>query len=295
MRCAIALLFGVCFLSTISASDIEGYKTNCKPISSIQIFGERCSGTNYLQSLINNNFLNVDLNFRYGWKHYPCWQNSAWKKIYSPHFSKYYLDLIDNEDYLFIFIVRNPYDWLQSFYTNPHNVSSRVNRNTFHSFISSEWYTEENETIQWILKNHKASPIGVHSKNDWVCRYFFNPHLHRELSTVFWDINPMKMSSFPNVLALRTARFENFIRIYTKVSNACIIQYEKLRDCPSEVLNQIAEIFGIKKVEEFLPVKGYKGTNIKFVRKKYTLPLESKEYIDAHLNQEVERYFGYDL
>ena len=38
-------------------------------ISKVQIYGERCSGTNYLESLIKLNF-NVEITWLYGWKHF---------------------------------------------------------------------------------------------------------------------------------------------------------------------------------------------------------------------------------
>ena len=34
------------------------------------IYGERCSGTNYLQNLIDINFSDVKITYKYGWKHF---------------------------------------------------------------------------------------------------------------------------------------------------------------------------------------------------------------------------------
>ncbi len=38
-------------------------------LTKIQIYGERCSGTNYLEDVITKNF-NVDITWEYGWKHF---------------------------------------------------------------------------------------------------------------------------------------------------------------------------------------------------------------------------------
>lgn len=70
----------------------------------IIVRGERCSGTNYLHSLIKSN-LNIQLSDELGWKH-----------SYINVFNK---NLANSSNYLVIFIFRNPINWVQSFYKNP--------------------------------------------------------------------------------------------------------------------------------------------------------------------------------
>ena len=67
------------------------------------IYGERCSGTNFLQESIQENF-EVDVTWDYGWKHFfgfspllPC----------------------EDDDILFIGIVRDAYAWVNSLYRTP--------------------------------------------------------------------------------------------------------------------------------------------------------------------------------
>ena len=215
---------------SLKDSFLEQEKSNQQNISAIQLFGQRCSGTNYLQTLLTRNVREVSLDYRYGWKHYPCWHDTSWKEAYKMHFNPYYLDLIDSEHYLFIFIVRNPYEWAYSFYNHPHNVSCRVDRSSFSSFLSSTWYTEHEHKMQEILENNRVGPEGVQFRNDWISVYFSKPEAHQGLSTGFWDLEPTGLSYFKNVLALRTARLENFLKIAEKVGNVCIIKYEMLRD-----------------------------------------------------------------
>ena len=38
------------------------------------IYGERCSGTNYLENVITMNF-NVEITWKYGWKHFFGFQD----------------------------------------------------------------------------------------------------------------------------------------------------------------------------------------------------------------------------
>ena len=44
-------------------------------IQKITIYGERCSGTNYLETLLARNFHDYKLTWEYGWKHFFGHQN----------------------------------------------------------------------------------------------------------------------------------------------------------------------------------------------------------------------------
>lgn len=67
-------------------------------ITKYTIYGERCSGTNYLEELINANF-DVTLTWQYGFKHFMG-----------------FVDLLNSDDTLFICIIRDPHKWINSFY-----------------------------------------------------------------------------------------------------------------------------------------------------------------------------------
>lgn len=71
------------------------------------IYGERCSGTNYLQDVVDKNF-DVKITWKYGWKHFFGFQDKILK---------------ESDDTLFICIVRNPVDWINSFYREKHHLA----------------------------------------------------------------------------------------------------------------------------------------------------------------------------
>ena len=79
-------------------------------ITKYTIYGERCSGTNYLENLINENF-DVKLTWEYGFKHWFGFNN-----------------LSNSDDTLFICIVRNPVDWVNSFYRTPHHLKIKYDK-----------------------------------------------------------------------------------------------------------------------------------------------------------------------
>ena len=80
------------------------------------IFGERCSGTNYLEDIMSKNF-DIELTWKYGWKHFFGWN-----------------DLSNSDDTLFICIVRNPIDWINSLYRDKHHVALHL-RNDVEKFL----------------------------------------------------------------------------------------------------------------------------------------------------------------
>ena len=89
-------------------------------IKNIQLYGERCSGTNYLQSLIEMNFKEIPVTWQHGWKHW---------------FPK----LKNTKETLFIVIIRDPLDWLSSINRTPFH--TELKKLSFSEFIRREWYS----------------------------------------------------------------------------------------------------------------------------------------------------------
>jgi hypothetical protein len=94
-------------------------------ITKVTIYGERCSGTNYLEELIKLNF-NITITWEYGWKHFFGFN-----------------DLKNSDETLFIGIVRNPYDWLNSFYREQHHLPSSFKN--IDTFLNGEFYSINND------------------------------------------------------------------------------------------------------------------------------------------------------
>lgn len=100
------------------------------PIKRVQIFGERCSGTNFLQRLIDNN-LDIPIGWCLGWKHFPI----SYENLLA---SKY---LEKEREFLVIVIVRNLDDWLRSLHSMPHH-APKMRKYSFSEFLRAPWETE---------------------------------------------------------------------------------------------------------------------------------------------------------
>ena len=93
-------------------------------IQKVQIFGQRCSGTTYLEKLLQSNFNDLKIVSYYGFKH-------AWNgKLKRP--------LGDVDHIKIIIIVRDPYDWLRSVHRAPHHCAQLLGLK-FDSFIREPW------------------------------------------------------------------------------------------------------------------------------------------------------------
>ena len=70
------------------------------------IFGERCSGTNYIEELLTTNF-HINITWEYGWKHMWSLPTTRFNNA---------------KETLFIGVIRNELDWLNSFKRTPHHI-----------------------------------------------------------------------------------------------------------------------------------------------------------------------------
>lgn len=105
-------------------------------MDNVQIYGERCSGTNWLKELVDNNFVvNSGVwHDKYGWKHWFI-TNETFKKI------------SEDKNTLFLVIFRNPYTWINSLHNNPHHLHDALNL-SLDGFISKEPLTSYHGTLR---------------------------------------------------------------------------------------------------------------------------------------------------
>jgi hypothetical protein len=100
----------------------------------VTIYGERCSGTNYLEELLISNF-DVDITWKYGWKHFFGFNN-----------------LNNTNDILFIGIVRNLYDWINSLYREKYHLPKDLTKNV-DTFLTHQFYSIQNNNEMMFDRN----------------------------------------------------------------------------------------------------------------------------------------------
>lgn len=91
-------------------------------IRRIQLYGERCSGTNFLQRLVERNLAKSYTWNPFGWKHgFPS------------------SEIATAEDCLFLVIYRHPVPWIKSLSNKRWHASSQLKELSFSDFIRAEW------------------------------------------------------------------------------------------------------------------------------------------------------------
>jgi hypothetical protein len=99
-------------------------------IKNVTIYGERCSGTNYLEILLKTNF-RIEITKKYGSKHFFGFHNEKLK---------------NSKETLFICITRDLVEWLNSLYRKPHHLGVHLRKNIY-SFLNEEFYSyNDNES-----------------------------------------------------------------------------------------------------------------------------------------------------
>jgi hypothetical protein len=188
------------------------------------ILGERCSGTNFLEEAITQNF-DITYTSEYGNKHFFCW-------------NKYDTT---NEDTIFIGIIRNPIYWLNSFSKELHHIPS-INKG-LQNFLFNEFYSVLDE------QKNKLSILNFGGN----FREIVNPK----------DLNYLTGKKYNNIFEMRKLKNHFLTNIMPrKVKNYIWVNYESLLYNYEDTLNDIQTKFGlVKKNETYVKIKNYKKSN----------------------------------
>jgi hypothetical protein len=201
------------------------------------IYGERCSGTNYLEDIINMNF-DVNITWDYGWKHFFGFQDDALK---------------NSDDTLFICIVRNLSDWINSFYRLKHHLPLLYKTNM----------TEEDKIDEFL------------NKEFWS---FDDSDGNRDTKKeIIKDRNIYTGKRYNNIFELRHTKIKWMLEnLPNKVKNCIFIRYEDLiKDFDKTLLKIKDKGLEIKKNINFpLNTDNYKGGKSKFVKKNNSISTE---------------------
>jgi hypothetical protein len=230
-------------------------------ITQFSILGERCSGTNFLEEAMINNF-NVTYTTKYGNKHFFC-------------FNQYENDKQVTNNTLFIGIIRNPIYWLNSFSKEQYHIPD-INKTNLSTFLFNEFYSVEDEN------NNNNFIINSYKKNN---------------KLNIKDLNYITGKKYKNIFEMRKLKNDFLINIMPqKVNNYILINYEDLLYNYDETLNKIKEQFLLsQKFNSFIKVKKYKKSNsYNFVQQReISFPPPIVHLLWKNLDIQQEKILGY--
>jgi len=127
-------------------------------MNEIKLFGERNTGTIYLEWLLNNN-LDIKLlnDFNLGWKH-----------RLAPDIDE--LTSGSKEEIIFICMVKNPYSWIYSMHKRPYK-HEKLSKLTFHDFIRYSYGDYRNPVVLWNKKNKSYLELKNYVKYHHLIKY----------------------------------------------------------------------------------------------------------------------------
>lgn len=233
------------------------------------IFGERCSGTHFLQHAIQSNF---HIQYVKGEKHFfgnkefrdaidRVSQSNELTLFESKMFE---FDSIDQDELLVFAIVRDPVEWIDSFYKKPHHVPPE-NRTSYEHFISCEFYSIYEDGLK--IKQEIMEDRHWKTKN-----------------------------RYQNIFELRNSKGKYMLEeMPKKYVHYYLIKYEDLRDDYINTLEHIRKRFGLRrKTEQYNQIIKYKGTyNALYEKKKVVLNETQQQHIWANLDIVQECALGY--
>lgn len=235
-----------------------------------ELFGERCSGTNFLETAISTNFHLIYRNEGRN-KHFFCINK--------------YDDTYDNT--LFIGIIRNPIYWINSFYLEKHNIPEK-NKGSLKSFLFNPFYSVD-KAIHY-SSNYKNPTPGL--SMDFMKQYSLNKEF-----ILTEDMNYITGKPYKNIFELRRLKNHYLMNIFpTKVKNYILINYEDLLYNYTDTLEKIRLQFHLdKKSPIYKPVHQYKKSDkYKFLKQREILLHPAIiTLIWNNLDKEQEKQLGY--
>jgi hypothetical protein len=220
---------------------------NNQQIKHIQLYAERHTGSKWFEDCIKQYLVIHQYLFSLGWKHF-------FPNIYM-------LDGTNLNEYLFIILSRNPYDWIKSMHENPHHAHISLKNKTLNEFI----------TLPWISIHEKV----LNKQNG----------LYQEKEMLF-ERNPQTLLSFSNIIEMRNMKNQYFINLKNIVPNIKFIRYEDICMDIVKVMSGISEEFKIYKTNR-------KTTYNSIPKFEKQIDEESLEFINKNINWELEEFLGY--
>lgn len=183
---------------------LQLYCSRSAYVDKFTIYGERHSGTNFLEQCIQDRF-GLELTYFFGFKHFFGWTK--------PEIISYHKLSLHT---LFIGIVRDPYDWIMSFYKIPYHVPKK-NRKTINDFLSNEWLS--------------ISPTTS--------------------SELLYDRSFVTKQRYKNIFDMRTTKYKYLAEIMPVIApNYVLFSYDTFLKNHENYLNILQNRFYLKKVGE---------------------------------------------
>lgn len=239
----------------------------------LQIFSERCSGSNFLESLITANLPEISITRDYGRKHWIT--------------NRLIGDGVMFDNRIYIVLMRSPFDWIRSMYANPWHTDTNLRFLEFSEFIRREWKCIWDEDA------------GI-DRSD-----------HRWGTEMVFERNPQTGMRFRNICEMRTVKYRLWYELLNQQERFLAVNYDTAASDPAGFIQRFSKSIGMRAPDRPSVPKGYKGRlswKREFLirlsggriggfkpKKKFMISSADLDFILSELDEELEAIWGIDL
>lgn len=216
------------------------------------IFAERCSGTHFLEQAFFENF------------HIDYLSKNHVRRHFFGHLDDVYTE-DEIETTLFVCLVREPIEWVDSMYRTQYHVPIENSKN-IDCFLNNEWYSVYDQIY--------------------------------DINEIPEDRHLITGERYKNIFEMRTIKQEYLLNTLKKrVKHTILIRYEDLRDDYKNTLDFIRYKFQLDiKSFDYKPIIKYKGReDTIYYKKNITLSLDTIDLIKRSVDVNQERLLGYNI
>ena len=281
----------------LSTDGVEVFQhPDSMPITRFQVMGERCSGTNYLHSLMINN-TTLQRSEYLGWKH------SFASAQFIPR------------DLLPIVVFRNPNAWIKSMFRKPWHRAEGVRELPFSEWLRKPFTTSiDHDLWNENLLNHYShwsEIIGAAKVAQRTARIVARNRIGLKINKSpdnvpgfakgaphQQDRHPLTGLPFADILALRNAKVESSLSYRNRECSYAFVQYEVIKEAPERFFAQLQQQLGITAktpLEQTTKWLGEMANPRKVANSETEASADDLAYIRANLSAEQERDLGYEV
>lgn len=222
----------------------------------VQLYGQRCSGTNFAASTLRMNLGEDVLTEQYGFKHWFVPRQT----LIAP-------------DTLVLVVVRDAFDWVRSLYRQPWHADPDLKAMSFSDFIRAPWISRWDDHCHGIDRDHPMYGTEM-------------MHERRQEDG----------TRFANCIDKRTTKLRQWAALDTRAHNVALLSYELLTAETEAVVAELAAVMNVAAPSRFVASETYKGQGHRpFVASRYE-PIDDADaaHIASWLDPQVEASFGLD-
>lgn len=239
------------------------------------LLGERCSGTNIIEKLIEcNSQYRPDYSIA-GFKHFP-------RPIESTMIQAL-------RDVPVVVVVRAPFSWIESLYQSPWHAAPHLKNFSLPRFIREEWYSV------------------------WDSDTYTSPESPDYMKEILLDRNPETKQRYPNLPSLRAGKLNHMLRLSRLSTCPVVVRLEDFQKDPMATAKTILQSLRCDIPQKLIIPRGYKGKKGLGVKTSFSRllallrssPMSSthdshasltqldKDFVVGMLNTSIERQLNY--